>query len=322
MNIEYGYLELLKELYQKSNEAIRDDRTGTGTYSVFGRNLRHNMQLGFPLLTSKKMAFGNIKSELLWFLNGQTDLRTLFEQKNYIWLGDGYKRYLKFVEEGGTPFTKEQFKEAILKDDMFNMLFGSLGPVYGKQWRNVDSDTGNIDQLKDLIDSLKNDPYSRRQLVDSWNVSEIQHMTLPPCHVLYQCYVEDMSKQEQKKYPGYTKKLSLLWYQRSVDTFLGLPFNIASYALLLMILSKITGYLPWELIFSSGDTHIYSDHIESAKIQLNNTPFDLPKIEFGEDIDFTDLDSFLKTYNPKDTRTSIQLDGYFSHSKIEANLSN
>jgi thymidylate synthase len=337
MNIEHQYLNVLKNLVHKSQQTeIRQDRTGTGTISTFGVQLRHDMSLGFPLLTTKKVHFKSIVSELLWFMRGQTDLRNLLQQKNTIWVGDAYKKYCtickansnefnEWLRDNGdgslSMFTREQFIQQILENDRFSEKWGNLGPVYGKQWRNVESKTGSIDQLQDLVTSLRETPYNRRQLVDAWNVAEIQDMTLPPCHLLYQVYVEDMSKQEMKRNPGFSKKISLQYYIRSWDVFLGGPFNIASYALLLEFLGKMTGYKPAELISVSGDTHIYSNHIEAAKLQLSREPFDLPKLQLSSDIIFDGtINDLLVSITEPDVQ--IQLDGYFSHSKIQAELSN
>lgn len=351
-NIESQYLDLLKELYQKSNEPIRTDRTGTGTFSVFGRQLRHSMREGFPLLTTKRMAFSQIKSELIWFMLGRTDLKYLLDRKNYIWVGDAYKAYLKYIKRyqdvencqdymkindkstGFVELTKFEFIEKIKSDMQFSDKFGDLGPIYGKQWRRLDnhatvnltslSEFSTIDQLSKMIQTLKTSPYSRRNIVSSWNVEEIDQMTLPPCHLLYQVYVEDMSNVEKHLYPGFEKKISLQWYQRSVDTFLGLPFNIASYGLLLEILGKLTGYLSWELIVSTGDTHIYSDHVEAVKLQIERDQFDLPTIKFSEQLDFSSLDKFLNSYQALDEtkENQILLNDYLCHSAITANLSN
>jgi thymidylate synthase len=216
------------------------------------------MSLGFPVLTTKKVHFKSIVSELLWFMRGQTDLRTLLQQKNTIWVGDAYKRYVRHAEIlYSIPLTKDQFIERILEDDDFSEKFGECGPIYGAQWRGynaitnpklvkhiqkIDPDakcTLNNDQLADAIAKLRTNSYDRRIIVDSWNPEAIPFMVLPPCHLYFQFFVRPMSNQEKKRNQGYHQKLDLIWFQRSVDTFLGLPFNIASYALLLELIARM-----------------------------------------------------------------------------------
>ena len=234
--LDEQYRGILAELLYNGKE--KGDRTGTGTLSKFGMQIRHKMSDGFPLLTTKKMAVKTMVTELKWFLKGDTNIKYLQDNNCKIWDGD-YKK------SGRTD--------------------GELGPIYGKQWRNW---SGN-DQIANLITELKTNPNSRRLMVSAWNVDELDQMTLPPCHYGFQCYVVD-------------GKLSLMWNQRSVDTFLGLPFNIASYGLLLLLLCKETNLEPGELIGNLGDTHLYSNHIEQAKEQISRDGFDLPTIKLSD----------------------------------------
>jgi thymidylate synthase len=285
-NIEHNYLKLLHDIL--NNGVEKQDRTGTGTISVFGRQIRHDMSLGFPLLTTKKMPFKTIVTELLWFLRGDTNIKYLVDNNCHIWDGDAFKNFMDTSE--GDPdliWNQEQFINMIKTDDEFAKQWGELGPVYGKQWRSwnkyivkpglVSLGDGRynenywdidkpIDQIANLINDLKTNPDSRRLMVNAWNVGELNQMVLPPCHYGFQCYVRD------------GKYLSLMWNQRSVDTFLGLPFNIASYGLLLTILAKEVNMIPDELIGNLGDVHLYSNHIEQAKEQLNRQPMKLPEL--------------------------------------------
>ena len=338
MNAEEQYLKLLKQLVDKSNEPhqLRGDRTGTGTYALFGAELKHDMKLGFPLLTTKRVHFKSILSELLWFMNGRTDLRTLLEQKNTIWVGDAFKKYstvgatadqdfnkwMRTNDDGSLSlFTRDQFIEQILTNDEFSEKWGQLGPVYGKQWRQIDSSLGNIDQLSNVIEKLRTNPYDRRLIVNSWNVAELDEMILPPCHLMYQFFVEPMSRQEQKRYPGFEKKISLHWVQRSVDMFLGASFNLASYGLLLELVAKMTGYMPDKLSSTLGDTHLYSNHIEQAKIQINRQPLPLPTIMIDPSIKFDGtVNEMLASITEPEMQ--IQMMDYMSHSKLSAPLSN
>jgi len=246
-NIEKQYQGILRKLVLYGKE--KGDRTGTGTLSYFGDQIRHNMEDGFPLLTTKKMAIKTMMTELKWFLKGRTDIQYLRDNNCKIWDGD-------YEKSGRTD--------------------GELGPIYGKQWRNWTSQKFNvakgegylleIDQIAKLIVDLKKNPDSRRLMVSAWNVGELDEMTLPPCHYGFQCYVSE-------------GKLSLMWNQRSVDTFLGLPFNIASYATLLLLLCEETGLKPGELIGNLGDVHLYKNHIQQAKEQIVREPYKLPTIE-------------------------------------------
>ena len=269
-SIQEQYRLLLGTLLHNSIE--KEDRTGTGTLSVFGRQIRHQMKDGFPLITTKKMAVKTMMTELRWFLKGDTNIRYLVENGCNIWNGDAYKKYCKTLEEhyngGGDIATQAEFIRMIKEDREFADHWGELGPIYGKQWRgwfayNKQVDPVFVDQIKELIKQIKLNPDSRRLMVSAWNVGDLGEMTLPPCHYGFQCYVSG-------------GKLSLMWNQRSVDTFLGLPFNIASYATLLLLLCEETGYEAGELIANLGDVHLYKNHIEQATEQISREAYPLP----------------------------------------------
>ena len=312
--LDKQYTALLQDILD--NGVTKQDRTGTGTLSVFGRQIRHNMSDGFPLLTTKKMPFKTITTELLWFLRGDTNIKFLVENNCHIWDGDAYKNYLKGWEHAKNIqkqhssedeyyeylkdikiLTQEEFINKIKTDDEFAKVWGDLGPVYGKQWRSwetyFDKSKGwmphNYDQIANLINDLKTNPDSRRLMVNAWNVGELDQMVLPPCHYGFQVYTRELSESERFNWYGNkigshmhhdhieqemnennvpTRAISLMWNQRSVDTFLGLPFNIASYGLLIEIISKEVNMVPDELIGNLGDTHLYSNHIEQAKEQI------------------------------------------------------
>ncbi len=251
------YLNLLDHILK--NGVRKDDRTGTGTISVFGYQMRFDLQEGFPLLTTKKLHLKSIIHELLWFLKGETNIRYLNENGVTIW-------------------------------DEWADAQGELGPVYGYQWRSWPAADGrHIDQISQVVESLKNNPNSRRHIVSAWNVGEIDRMALPPCHVLFQFYVAN-------------GKLSCQLYQRSADVFLGVPFNIASYALLTMMMAQVCGYQPGEFIHTLGDTHIYLNHIEQVKLQLTREPRKLPRMVINPEVksifDFQYSDFRLEDYNP------------------------
>jgi len=259
--VDKQYQGFLRKLILNGKE--KDDRTGTGTLSYFGDTFRHDMSKGFPLLTTKKMAVKSMITELRWFLKGDTNIRYLVQNGCNIWNGDAYKQYKRAYEWDLDDYlTQEEFIQKIKDDEMFAKTWGELGPIYGKQWRNWDGE----DQISNLIQSLKNNPNSRRHIVSAWNVEELHLMTLPPCHYGFQCYVND-------------GKLSLMWNQRSVDVFLGLPFNIASYGLLLLLLCEETGYKPGELIGNLGDVHLYKNHLQQAHEQIKREPFKLPVVD-------------------------------------------
>ena len=282
--LDNQYRRLLETVLEYGK--VKSDRTGTGTKSIFGYTIRHSMKNGFPLLTTKRMAVKTMMTELKWFLKGDTNIKYLVDNNCNIWNGDAYKKYCKAhpSEYQDDMFTQEEFVEHIKEDESFAKNWGELGPIYGKQWRKWKGDTwleGNtdgtegsylqskhIDQIQNLINELKTNPDSRRLMVSAWNVGELDQMTLPPCHYGFQCYVAD-------------GKLSLMWNQRSVDIPLGLPFNIASYGTLLLLLCEETGYEPGELIGSLGDCHIYLNQIEGAEEQISRDGFDLPTIKLS-----------------------------------------
>jgi thymidylate synthase len=281
-NLDKQYQDLLVDIIE--NGIHKEDRTGTGTISVFGRQIRHKMSEGFPLLTTKKMYWRGIVTELLWFLRGDTNIKYLVDNDCHIWDGDAYKNWVfKNSEPDQYWLTQEEFINKIKTDDEFAKQWGELGPIYGKQWRSwktfrkVTTNTPSkptdsvdyIDQITNLINDLKTNPDSRRLMVSAWNVGELDQMTLPPCHFSFQCYSHE---KDGKRY------LSLAWNQRSVDVGLGLPFNIASYGLLLEIIAKEVNMIPYEIIGNLGDVHLYLDHIEPIKEQLTREPYPLPKL--------------------------------------------
>ncbi len=387
MNIEKQYLKLLKDVLENGEE--KKDRTGTGTISVFGRQIRHDMSKGFPLLTTKKMYWKGIVTELLWFLRGDTNIKYLVDNDCHIWDGDAYKNYvlnmshveIQDVLRNDNLMTKEEFINKIKTDDEFAKKWGDLGPIYGKQWVDWGSralyDDGNpnpkrtpgINQIKNLIEQLKTNPDSRRLMVNAWNVGELDQMTLPPCHYGFQVYTRELTFEERTRLynktlgKGFenkkwlpnedfiesrlktenipTRAISLMWNQRSVDTFLGLPFNIASYGLLLEIIAKEVNMVPDELIGTLGDCHLYKNHIEQAKEQIgrelsmeekeewcrNNSnhmdcpmytrePFPLPTLKYTKSLN--DVDEVFKNLEVG----QFEIENYQSHSTIKAPLSN
>jgi thymidylate synthase len=360
-NIDEEYRKLLMDILIHGIK--KEDRTGTGTQSVFGRQIRHSMSEGFPLLTTKKMAWKSIVTELIWFLRGDTNIKYLVDNGCNIWNGDAYKNYAaKTSMDVDGQFTKEEFIKEIKTNNEFAKQWGELGPIYGKQWRkwNYQSKKNhyvmagqpthyniNIDQIVNLISELKSNPDSRRLMVSAWNVGELDKMVLPPCHYGFQVYTRELSLEERwEQYnklglnievngtllelkhmgtPFYPKSLpqraiSLMWNQRSVDTFLGLPFNIASYALLLEIIAKEVNMIPDEIIGNLGDVHLYLDHIEQAKEQISREPFDLPKLKMNP-IFLANLEhkSFDEAINGE---VNFELENYKSHPAIKAPLSN
>jgi thymidylate synthase len=309
--LDKQYQDLLQTILDYGVE--KKDRTGTGTKSIFGYTIRHNMQDGFPVLTTKKMAWKTMVTELLWFLRGDTNIKFLVDNGCHIWDGDAFKNYINKTNEykGDWPDTMDEFIERIKTDDKFAKKWGELGPVYGKQWRSWSAGVledkhglGNIDQIQNLIRDLKTNPDSRRLMVNAWNVGELDQMTLPPCHYGFQCYVRE------------GKYLSLMWNQRSVDTFLGLPFNIASYGLLLTILAKEVNMVPDQLIGNLGDTHLYLNHIEQAKEQIGREPFELPRL--NQFPTYEGSRPSIESYVVSD----FTLKDYQSHPSIKAPLSN
>lgn len=274
----------------------RPDRTGTGTRSVFGYQTRYDLREGFPLLTTKKMYLRPIAEELLWFIKGDTNIKYLVERNVKIWNEWPYEDFKKSEDFNGE--TLEEFVEKIKNDDDFAKKHGNLGPVYGAQWRNFNNE--GTDQLMKLIDSLKNNPFSRRHIISAWNPSQVDEMALPPCHTLMQFYVSS-----DKKY------LSCQLYQRSADTFLGVPFNIASYALLTCMLAQVCGYEPKEFIHTIGDAHIYKNHFDVVKTQIEREPLPLPRLVLNKDIDN------LFDFKIED----IKLEGYQSHGPLKGKVS-
>ena len=322
-SIDRQYKELLYHILHYGIE--KQDRTGTGTKSTFGWQIRHNMSDGFPLLTTKKMAFKTMVTELLWFLRGDTNIKFLVDNSCHIWDGDAWENYKrktleKFMDDttiaGYAITNKEQFINKIKTDGKFAKQWGELGPIYGAQWRKwgglqdlTDDDKPiYLDQIQNLINELKTNPDSRRLMVSAWNVGELDQMVLPPCHYGFQCYVRD------------GKYLSLMWNQRSVDTFLGLPFNIASYGLLLEIIAKTVNMVPDQLIGNLGDVHLYNNHIEQAKEQISRSSFELPKLKmnpiFLANLEHKGLDEAVNG------QVNFELENYQCHPSIKAPLSN
>ncbi|EAG9218505.1 thymidylate synthase [Listeria monocytogenes] len=301
------YLDL--EKYVLENGTQKGDRTGTGTISTFGYQMRFDLQEGFPIMTTKRVPFKLVVSELLWFLHGDTNIRYLLQHNNNIWNEWAFERFVKSDDYKGEDMTDfglraerdpafkevyqaemEKFKTRILEDEAFANKYGELGNIYGKQWREWKTSQGEtIDQLADLIEMIKTNPNSRRLIVSAWNPEDIPNMALPPCHSLFQFYVAD-------------GKLSCQLYQRSADIFLGVPFNIASYALLTHLIAREVGLDVGEFIHTMGDTHLYNNHIEQVKEQLSRTPHKLPKLVLSDKpatiFDFDVADISLDGYNP------------------------
>jgi len=307
--LDKQYTDLLQDILD--NGSIKQDRTGTGTVSTFGRQIRHDMKDGFPLLTTKKMPFKIIATELIWFLRGDTNIKYLVDNNCHIWDGDAYKNFVKTIEENRPEgytrevLTQEEFIAEFKHNDEFAKKWGELGPIYGKQWRSWSGvnylnrvsnnmSTPKIDQIQNLINELKTNPDSRRLMVSAWNVGELDQMVLPPCHYGFQVYTKELGLDERRKLVTQgmfnqiynagdsstlshseinqwnvpTRAISLMWNQRSVDTALGLPFNIASYAILLQLIGKIVNMVPDQLIGTLGDVHLYSNHLDGAKEQI------------------------------------------------------
>lgn len=312
---EQAYLDLVENILTKGE--TRTDRTGTGTKSIFSYQMRFSLKEGFPLLTTKKVPFSLIKSELLWFLRGDTNIRYLLEHNNHIWDEWAFQRYVESEGYQGPDMTdfgrraqqdeafnrlyrqeKEQFCQRILADEDFAQRYGELGPVYGKQWCSWEKRDGStLNQLKNVIEEIKRNPDSRRLIVSAWNPEDVDAMALPPCHVLFQFYVQN-------------GKLSCQLYQRSGDVFLGVPFNIASYALLTHLIAHECQLEVGDFVHTLGDAHIYLNHIEQMQEQLKRTPYPFPTLKINPDkasiFDFTMDD--------------IQLENYQSHPAIKGEV--
>jgi thymidylate synthase len=379
-NIDKAYTELLQDIID--NGYTKADRTNTGTISVFGRQIRHKMSEGFPLLTTKKMHWKSIVTELLWFLRGDTNIKYLVDNGCHIWDGDAFKRFLNetikieptdakdrdIKQILSSKESQEEFINKIKTDDEFAKKWGSLGKIYGAQWRSWDikpnietksyihngethftfdiNERQPIDQIANSINLLKTDPDSRRNRVNAWNVGELDSMVLPPCHTDFQFYTRELDKLErdklflklnpETKFPRFvesskfydeqnipTRAISLMWNQRSVDTFLGLPFNIASYGLLLEIIAKEVNMVPDELIGNLGDVHLYSNHKEQAVEQIGREPYELPQVTkmdeyhylMSSDISFSEK---IMALRPE----FFIVENYQSHPSIKAPLSN
>jgi len=330
--IDERYQELLQTILDFGKE--KKDRTGTGTKSIFGYTIRHDMTQGFPLLTTKKMAYKSMITELKWFLKGDTNIKYLVDNNCNIWNGDAYKKYHQAFPET-EMLSQEQFINLIKKSTEFAEKWGELGPIYGKQWREwnyTDIWNKDLDQIANLINELKTNPDSRRLMVSAWNPAELHKMTLPPCHYGFQIYTTELTLKERQEEFCHSlnkdisfaknldhvdldkdnvpkRKISLAWNQRSVDVFLGLPFNIASYALLLQLIGKEVNMIPDQLIGNLGDTHLYLNHLEQAKEQISREPYMLPEMQ-------------LRNVDILNGEFEYSLFEYWPHKKIKAPLSN
>jgi len=346
--LDKNYQGLLRDILQNGIE--KKDRTGTGTISVFGRQIRHKMSEGFPLLTTKEIYWKGIVVELLWFLRGDTNIKFLVDNDCNIWTGDAYKNYSSRVQPWEPHLDEEMFVERIKKDPGFAKKWGELGPVYGKQWRSWGNDEefhngteyawhGPHDQIKSLIADLKTNPDSRRLMVTAWNPADLEASVLPPCHYGFQVYTRELTIEERlRMYKGdlldafgETKShdelsvqdldklnipkraISLMWNQRSVDTFLGLPFNIASYGLLLELIAKEVCMVPDELIGNLGDVHLYLNHVEQAKEQMGREMTWEERVQWvmkNTDVELENLyivEEIAKDTTPKHTREPYPL---------------
>ena len=289
------YLDLLRRIDREG--IVRGDRTGTGTKSVFGHQMRFDLSEGFPLLTTKKVFLKGIIHELLWFLKGDTNIKYLVDNGVHIWDNDAFRYYNELCARHGVlPVDMDTFLLAAQQEvdsPIDGYRFGDLNHVYGYQWRSWGTPSGeSIDQITQLIETLRRNPESRRMIVSAWNVADIAQMAIPPCHVLFQFYVAD-------------GRLSCQLYQRSADTFLGVPFNIASYALLTMMIAQVCGLQPGDFVHTTGDTHLYLNHLEQAHEQLSRTPRPLPKMRLNPEVrsifDFRYEDFTLEGYDPHPT---------------------
>jgi thymidylate synthase len=359
-NLDTQYQELLKDILE--NGTKKETRNG-GTISLFGKQIRHKMSDGFPLLTTKKMYTKGIITELLWFLRGDTNIKYLVDNDCNIWNGDAYKFYLiedckilpnmskEKMTELGYRLTKEEFIDKIKTDDEFAKKWGELGKIYGFQWRSWN---GEIDQIQNLINDLKENPDSRRLLLTAWNPAEVDKAVLPPCHYGFQVYTRELSLEERKQifedkgyvcdlwpfngdwhgeYDGFRiprRAISLMWNQRSCDVPLGIPYNIASYGILLSLFGKIANMVPDELIGNLGDCHIYLNQIEGCKEQITREPYELPTLNINTEFWPTEtfkcgigpLHSDINVLNKNMLITDFTFNNYQSHSSIKFPLSN
>lgn len=337
------YINLLNDIIEEGEN--KNDRTATGTKSVFGRMIRFDLEEGFPLLTTKKVYWKGIVTELIWFLRGETNIQWLVQNGNNIWVGDAYKYYYNSIQDdnGCLPdpyLSKKEFIEKIKIDNEFAKKWGELGPIYGKQWRNF----GGIDQIENLIDTLRNNPDSRRMIVSAWNPKEIPEMKLPPCHYGFEVWTKELTLNERYKFyvnkTGMcassdesdeeiikrledenipTRGIKLMWHQRSCDVPLGIPFNIASYALLVHIIGAMVNMVPLELIGSLGDCHIYNNQIDGAKEQISREGYELPMLEIANNVMIDgSIDDFIGSCLIDD----FQILGYKHDEKIKFPLSN
>ena len=352
--IDKAYQNLLQDILENGIE--KRDRTGTGTISVFGRQIRHKMSEGFPLLTTKKMAWKTMVTELLWFLRGDTNIKYLVDNDCNIWNGDAYKNYEKYAmanSYGVDILSMDEFINEIKTNDEFAKKWGELGPIYGagwRRWKHIEYEnpasfrSSNIDQISNLINELKTNPDSRRLMVNAWNVGELDQMVLPPCHYGFQVYTRELTGEERwdllkkevgddifnswvndlvpfngglseelQSYNIPTRAISLMFNMRSTDVGLGLGFNLASYGLLLMMIAKQVNMVPDELIYNGGDVHLYKNHIEPIKEQLNREPYPLPIVKLSDRV-VNDIADY--------TLDDIVLENYQSHPTIKLPLSN
>lgn len=354
-NLDIWYNELLKELIFFARK--KSDRTGTGTYSTFGRFFEHNMEDGFPMLTGKKLSFKNIAHELFWFLSGNTNIKYLIDNGVNIWNGDAFKSYQKNYSLSSNPYSYknnnpsegpcdyDEWLKKMKTDEWFSSFHGNLGPIYGAGWRYIkkykrgnygqEHFFENIDQIETLITKLKTSPDDRRMLVSAWQVDKLDKMVLPPCHYAFQVYTEELTLEEReeiyvsKQYGTYStvktheffdkervpkRSISLMWHQRSCDFFLGVPYNIASYGLLLSMLGHIVNMKPKWLKASLGDTHLYANHAGQAKEQVERKPRQLPMLLINKEKEYKSLTDFVFE--------DLILYEYDPHPAISAPLSN